>query len=75
MFLPDCVFGPSDADRIVRFHHDDPLSSEELISVAGNKISDLLISEGADPLLYRYGEPQLITEQEYDGFVCQGVSE
>jgi hypothetical protein len=54
--------------RLVKFHHDDPLSNDELISVTGNKISDLLISEGADPLLYHYYDPQPITEQEYAGF-------
>ena len=63
-------FGLSDTKpwtRIVRFQHDsfDPPSHEALICLAGNEVSDILIAEGADPLLYRYGDLELITEQEY----------
>jgi hypothetical protein len=62
-------FGKCDTGRWTRvavFQHDsvEPLSSDFLISAAGNKVSDLLIAGGEDPLLYGYGEPWPITEQE-----------
>ena len=58
-------FGPAnttDWNRYVLLQHDsaDPPSRDELICLAGNKISEVLSAEGADPLLYRYGEPQQI---------------
>jgi len=64
-------FGPRDTQdwsRFVLLQLDsiEPFSAEALICQAGNAISDVLIAEGADPLLYRYGDPQPITAQEYD---------
>lgn len=68
--------GPVSWMRFVVFHHDgvDPLPHDFLISDAGNKISDLLIAEGEDPLLYRYGDPQQITELEYVVHSAEAVS-
>jgi len=53
--------------RIVVFRHEsvEPESHEILICLAGNAVSDVLIAEGADPLAYRYGDPQPIAEQAH----------
>jgi hypothetical protein len=61
--------------RTIVFRHEsvEPESHEILICLAGNEISDTLIAEGADPLTYRYGDPQPITEQEYVA-ACGGIS-
>ena len=73
-------FGPSESagQRWTRFalllqDEDEPAPSHEaMICQAGNAISDILVAEGADPLLYRYGEPQLITAEQYE--VAQGYA-
>lgn len=60
--------------RVVVFKHDsvEPPSHETLVCLAGNEISDTLISEGADPLAYRYGEPQSISAHAYACVAAHG---
>lgn len=61
-------FGPAASKpwtRFVLFRHDNAPLHETLVNLAGNKISDVLIAEGSDPLQFCFGEPRQITAREY----------